>query len=831
MSTEYLELAKKLISSADDEQIRNICIIAHVDHGKTTLSDFLLSSNKHVSSRQIQNGQQSGEAVRFLDSRMDEIDRQITIKSSCIALVYSGVLVNLIDSPGHVDFAAEVSAAARLTDGCILVVDCVEGVRAQTCSVIKQAWENRIIPILFLNKLDKLVDLFPEDFSAVHSRLRQIVENINALFSDLVEAFKEESGIDDPQLAELYQFDPVRGNVLFGSALHGWAFDLPGWTRKLVLPKLANQDMTRIFDSHFFSKFVTEQIWSLYAAEKQGKLPQLFPLSETVLCSVVTHVPSPMRALPIRSPILSCSLLDLKTTATVVYVVKHHPADLSIQCLLGDRVDAVRKLSGFVCISRIFFGELKLGQKLFSNESSQIVEKIFLLMGSSLVPVNSVVAGTVCAIQFAANGTLASGGVTLSSVPDFPDFITPFNSAQAIVRVTVSVKKSADEAALAAGLVLLARSDPAVVVSRHAQTGEQIVGCCGDEHLARCVQDLQQLFAPGLHILVSEPIVEIRETAAAVHSLLAAELPAWLSSEFKRQNNGGTPKNAWTTATSPDGTCEVSARSFLLSRECVAWMTKWQEALRSLFHQHTVPSRGWLAAGATVAEYMLSVEGVLADFGIADFTDMHVKNDSYCILTGGCEWGKFGFQQACMSGPLTEEPITGVGFELAEGSGSPSDGHSSSLSFATTLACRSALLHTGIRISEPLLSLELQTEHVGTAQAILSQRRANIFHSDLVEGSYKDYLLKATIPASDAFKIGDKSKQSFSDELRGATHGKIVWRLCFAQWVTLEDSDPLEPGSVAHKLVCQVRKRKGLSVGEKVIVTDADKQRTLTKMK
>ena len=874
--TQYLKQAKAFISGECKEtNIRNICIIAHVDHGKTSLSDFLLASNKHVSLRQIEGGQKSGEAVRYLDSRLDEIDRQITIKSSCISLVHKDHLINLIDSPGHIDFAAEVSAAARLTDGAILVVDAVEGVRAQTCSVIKQAWENRIVPILLINKLDKLASLV-ESASEANNRIRQIVENINILFHDLLEAEKEELGLAAiPQTEiERYQFDPTRGNVLFGSALHGWAFDLNQYTDCLVRSKIEKNfggqpipDLVKYmygeyalpmgkahvnfspvpvspsFPTSLFTKFVIEQIWTLYrsdAGSAQLKLSQLFPVATSVLLSVVRHIPCPRDALSGREKLFFKHHNESGLKGSVGFVVKHQPADLVIGCLLGDRVDDIRKLNGFVSITRIFNGEISVGQTLFSNPDETIcVSKMFMLMGSSLVPIDKAMAGCVVALQFDRELTDA-GGVTLSSEPNFEPMLSPYSTAQAIVRVTAEVKKSIDEERLDEGLRLLSRSDPAVVISRHAQTGERIIGCCGDEHLARCIQDLEQLFAVGISILISPPIVEIRESIVSQFNETvdgeteegSRPLPPWLSDFAPYVVSSGAVR-----VTSSDSTASVCVSAQPIPPQAMEWIVKWQPQLGQLFHERHVPIHLWLHLSSESRSFencLKSVKEILASFGLPNVDDLYVKSEAVVnVLCGGegviSESIRFGFQQACLSGPLAEEPVRGVCWTILDAS--VSEDHPSSALCATATACRAALLSGPVRISEPMLQIELQTENVKAAQTVLAGRRADIVFSDLVEGSYSEYLIRALIPASDAFKVGDKSKVSFSDELRGATHGKVVWRLSFSHWQVLADSNPLGPSNmVAHKLVCGVRKRKGLSVGEKV-VADADKQRTLTKMK
>ena len=185
-------------------QIRNICILAHVDHGKTTLSDCLIASNGIISQRLA--GQ-----LRYLDSREDEQSRGITMQSSAISLLFVDprekrklarqaaqnktepvaaipYLINLIDSPGHVDFSSDVSTAVRLCDGALVVVDAVEGVCIQTQAVLRQAWEENVKPCLVINKVDRLInEIYLTPLEAFH-HLRQIIERVNALVSQMSNA-------------------------------------------------------------------------------------------------------------------------------------------------------------------------------------------------------------------------------------------------------------------------------------------------------------------------------------------------------------------------------------------------------------------------------------------------------------------------------------------------------------------------------------------------------------------------------------------------------------------------------------------------------------------
>ncbi|XP_055352088.1 elongation factor-like GTPase 1 [Paramacrobiotus metropolitanus] len=245
----------------DPQRIRNICILAHVDHGKTSLADSLLASNGLISQR-------LAGRLRYLDDRPDEQQRGITMKASAITLkhtlsdggsegtpAHSGTfLVNLIDSPGHVDFCGEVSTAVRVCDGALVVVDAVEGCAAQTVQVLRQAWLENIRPLLVINKVDRLISEQQLSPAEAYQRLLHILEQINALMGALFASHtlrqtelkrerqraeeddaKEntaetlyddwDAGLEAADDSALY-FQPEKGNVVFASALDGWGFSI-----------------------------------------------------------------------------------------------------------------------------------------------------------------------------------------------------------------------------------------------------------------------------------------------------------------------------------------------------------------------------------------------------------------------------------------------------------------------------------------------------------------------------------------------------------------------------------------------------------------------------
>merc|ERR1712124_7212 len=209
----------KIVKLMDTKtNIRNLSVIAHVDHGKSTLTDSLVAAAGIISIENAGN-------QRIMDTRLDEQERCITIKSTGISLYYKKssdkcsslleYLINLIDSPGHVDFSSEVTAALRITDGALVVVDCVEGVCVQTETVLRQALGERIRPVLAVNKLDRCFLELMLDGEKAFSNFSRVIENANVIMATYA----------DDKLGET-QVNPEKGNVSFSAGLHGWAFTL-----------------------------------------------------------------------------------------------------------------------------------------------------------------------------------------------------------------------------------------------------------------------------------------------------------------------------------------------------------------------------------------------------------------------------------------------------------------------------------------------------------------------------------------------------------------------------------------------------------------------------
>ncbi|NOQ48955.1 MAG: GTP-binding protein, partial [Methanococcoides sp.] len=169
---------------SDPVMIRNIGIVAHIDHGKTTLSDNLLAGagmiSKELAGRQL-----------FMDSDAEGQERGITIDSANVSMVHEyedkEYLINLIDTPGHVDFGGDVTRAMRAVDGAVVVIDAVEGTMPQTETVLRQALKEHVRPVLFINKVDRLINELQVDDQEMQIRLGKLIDHVNKLIKGMNE--------------------------------------------------------------------------------------------------------------------------------------------------------------------------------------------------------------------------------------------------------------------------------------------------------------------------------------------------------------------------------------------------------------------------------------------------------------------------------------------------------------------------------------------------------------------------------------------------------------------------------------------------------------------
>ncbi|CAD6506106.1 BgTH12-07036 [Blumeria graminis f. sp. triticale] len=398
----------KLIALQQDPRcIRNICVLAHVDHGKTSLTDALIATNGIISSK-------LAGKIRYLDSRPDEQSRGITMQSSAISLHFSmgkrpapemhleqaDYLINLIDSPGHIDFSSEVSTASRLCDGAVILIDAVEGVCSQTITVLRQAWVERLKSLLVINKMDRLVTELKMTPSEAYTHLSKLLEQVNAVLGSFFhgermeedlnwrdevekkiaenttrEPFRSDKakndelnqtsldsdnlGYEEKDDGDLY-FSPERNNVIFSSALDGWAFTVRqfasfyekklGINRKIMEKTLwgdfyLDPKSKKILSSKhlkgrnlkpMFCQLVLEQIWAVYRAtivgeREKGDQTMVERITKSLNITIPTHVTRSPNPRTLLSTVFS-SWIPL-STALLVSVIESLPSPSESQKL------------------------------------------------------------------------------------------------------------------------------------------------------------------------------------------------------------------------------------------------------------------------------------------------------------------------------------------------------------------------------------------------------------------------------------------------------------------------------------------------------------------
>ena len=464
-----VEEALKIMKMKD--RIRNIGIIAHIDHGKTTLTDSLLAGAGLLSPTLA--GQ-----VRALDYMEEEQRRGITIKTANISLLYKWenehYVINLIDTPGHVDFSGKVTRALRAIDGVIVVVDAVEEIMVQTETVTRQALEERVKPILFINKVDRLIKELKLSPEKIRGKFERIIRNFNTLIENFGEdLFKKK-----------WKIKPENGSVIFGSALHKWGFTIP----------LIDESGLRFKD-----------IVKCYQEGKAEELQNLLPLHEAVLNAVIKHLPNPIMAQKYRIPKIWHGNLESEIGQAMLNCDEKGPLTL---CITKIVIDPHAKL---VATGRIFSGTIKEGREVYlvNARKPYRIQQVGMYMGAIREIVKEIPAGNIAAIigpeELKSGETIVEAGYETKMIP-FEEirYIT-----EPVVTVTIEPKKPQYLQKMIELMRKLSIQDPNLSVSINEETGEYLLSGIGELHLEIAIKELEK---SGLEIITSKPIVVYRET-------------------------------------------------------------------------------------------------------------------------------------------------------------------------------------------------------------------------------------------------------------------------------------------------------------------------------
>ncbi len=448
--------------------IRNIGTAAHIDHGKTTLSDNLIAGSGMMSE------DLAGKQL-LLDFDEQEQARGITINAASASMVYTfkgqEYLINLIDTPGHVDFGGDVTRAMRAIDGAIILCCAVEGVMPQTETVIRQAIKERVRPILFVNKVDRLINELQVTPEQMQQRLSNIVNEVNEKIRKLL----------PPELRDKWALKVETGNVVFGSAFNNWAITVPymkktGINFKQIYEHCKNQD--------------------------QKSLAKKAPLHEVLLEMVITHLPNPLDAQKLRIPVIWHGDPESTFAKSMLACDPEGPVALMVTKIIVD------PHAGEVAVGRLYSGKIVKGQELWISgmPNPNRAQLVALTVGADRIPVDEIDAGNVVAVAGLKD---AVAGSSVSSDPAMAPFEKIVHYSDPVVTVAIEAKHTKDLPKLVDVLRTVAKADPSIQVEINPETGEHLMSGMGELHLE--ITNYRIVNEHKVDIKTSQPIVVFRE--------------------------------------------------------------------------------------------------------------------------------------------------------------------------------------------------------------------------------------------------------------------------------------------------------------------------------
>ena len=805
----------------NQNNIRNMSVIAHVDHGKSTLTDSLIAKAGIISLEKA--GDQ-----RFTDFRQDEAERGITIKSTGVSLYYeydisdSGkndkFLINLIDSPGHVDFSSEVTAALRVTDGALVVVDYVEGVCVQTETVLRQSLQELIKPVLMINKCDRALFELKHNPETMYQNFLRVIENANVIIS----TYQNQDAMGDLQVY------PNQGTVAFGSALHGWGFTLNTFA-KMYATKL-KQDKKKLVkrlwgDNYYnpkekkwsnepedetvqraFCTNILDPLMRLANTVSSGKKEVYQPLlkklgielkgdelelqgkklmrkvmqkwinaSEALIEMIILHLPSPKISQKYRTLYLYQGPMDDECAKAMIECNPDGPVMMFVSKMVPTS-DSGR----FYAFGRVFSGKVRNGQSVRIlgpnykhgkqvDLSIKTIQRVVIMMGSKAENVVDVPCGNTCSLVGVDEAILKQGTITTSSsaytIRSMKYSVSP------VVRVAVNAKNPADLPKLVSGLLKMSKADPLVQVIN--TDTEHIICGSGELHLEICLKDLVEDYAK-IEIVKSDPVVPYKETVTNKSSQIClAKSPNKhnrlyvmaepLSEKLVEEIENGDIK--------PTDELKVTARTLIDKYE---------------WDQHDA-KKLWVFGPDQCGPNFLVDQTKSVQF-------LNEIRDSM----------EAAFQNVTKEGVLAEESLRGVRFNIQDVELHNDAIHRGGGQIIPTArrVYYASEITAKPRYQEPIYLCNISTPQdvMSGVYQCFSQRRGVVFNEESVQGTPL-LEVKAYLPVSESF--------GFTAHLRSLTSGQAFPQSSFSHWDII-NQDPFDVKSKAYDITMAIRKRTGL---------------------
>jgi len=812
--------------------IRNMSVIAHVDHGKSTLTDSLLAKAGIIASAK------AGE-TRATDTRKDEQERCITIKSTAISMYFEmedkdlafvkqekekdckGFLINLIDSPGHVDFSSEVTAALRVTDGALVVVDCVSGVCVQTETVLRQAIAERIRPVLFMNKMDRALLELQLDQEDLYLTFQRVVENVNVIIATYA---------DDDGPMGIVRVDPCNGSVGFGSGLHGWAFTLKQFSEMYASKFGVDVDklMKKLWGENFFNAktkkwaktkaddnvrsfnmYILDPIYKVFDAimnfkkdvtdklldkldikgkmkhedlQMEGKplmkvvMRTWLPAGEAMFLMICIHLPSPVTAQKYRTEMLyEGPNDDIAANAMrscdpegplMMYISKMVPTSDKGRFYAFGRVFSGKIATGLKC--RIMGPNYIPGKKEDLNEKA--IQRTILMMGRYIEAIEDVPCGNICGLVGVDQFLVKTG--TITTFKEAHNLKVMKFSVSPVVRVAVEPKNAQDLPKLVEGLKRLAKSDP-MVQCMIEESGEHIIAGAGELHLEICLKDLEEDHAQ-IPLKKSDPVVSYRETVTEESGIMC------LSKSPNKHN-----RLFMKAVPMPDGLAEDIDNGEVSNKQDFKIRGRY---LADKYEYDVGEARKIWCFGPDTTGPNLMIDCTKGVQYLNEIKDSVVA----------------GFQWATKEGVLCDENMRGVRFNIYDvtlHTDAIHRGGGQIIPTARRVLYASALT-AGPGMMEPVYLVEIQCPEnaVGGIYGVLNRRRGHVFEEAQTPGTPM-FVVKAYLPVNESF--------GFTADLRSNTGGQAFPQCVFDHWQVMP-GDPLQEGTKPYQICQDTKKRKGL---------------------
>ncbi|KNA17654.1 hypothetical protein SOVF_077950 [Spinacia oleracea] len=840
-SSTYVSTQFMLGLMSNPNLVRNVALVGQVHHGKTLFMDMLVEQTHHISTFDPKNERH----MRYTDTRVDEQERRISIKSVPMSLVLEdsnskSFLINIMDAPGHVNFSDEMSAALRLADGAVLVVDAAEGVMVNTERAIRHATQERIPIVVVINKVDRLITelkLPPKD---AYHKLRHTLEIIN----NHITAASSTAG--DVQL-----IDPAAGNVCFASATAGWSFTLLSFAKLYV--KLhgvafdANKFASRLWgdmyyhsDSRTFKRkppatggersfvqFILEPLYKIYSQVIGEHRKSV----EATLAELGVTLPNAAYRLNVRPLLrLACSTVFGTATGFTDMLVQHVPCGKEASSRKVDHIYTgpkdtvvyksmencdssgplmvnITKLypkadcSVFDAFGRVYSGTIQTGQAVrvlgegYSPEDEEDmtvkeVTKLWVYQARYRIPISKAPPGSWVLIEGVDASIMKTA--TLCNV-DFDEDAYIFRPLQfntlSVVKTATEPLNPSELPKMVEGLRKISKSYP-LAITKVEESGEHTILGTGELYLDSIMKDLRELYSE-VEVKVADPVVSFCETVVETSSMKCfAETP--------------NKKNKITMIAEP------LERGLAEDIENGVVSIDWPRKKLGEFFQTKYE---WdLLAARSVWAFGPDKQGpnILLDDTLPSEVDKNLLNAVKDSIVQGFQWG-------AREGPLCDEPIRNVKFKIVDARIAPEPLHRGTGQIIPTArrVAYSAFLMATPRLMEPVYYVEIQTpiDCVSAIYTVLSRRRGHVT-ADVPQPGTPAYLVKAFLPVIESF--------GFETDLRYHTQGQAFCSSVFDHWAIVPGDPldkgivlrPLEPAPIQHlarEFMVKTRRRKGMS--------------------